>query len=288
MKECPDEGRLQSFFDGELPAEVMEETARHVASCAICTRAAREVESENAIFLQALEPELSAGVPTEQLRMRITGAIVERDSPLRQAARDPVGRSSWLASLTELFRFTPQRATALAGILAVIILGSVFAVVRLRNGQEASPPPKMPVVKVTPPEAIAVPTDSPRSSPPDAQLIKQVTSRDSRSTRPPQFDALATEDRLAGVKLIPGEESYLRTIAGLDVGLKGGQRSMSPATRAEYERNLKLVDYAIAATRSKAKRSPHDPDAAEFMFAAYQSKIDLLSTMTETARLTPH
>ena len=62
---------------------------------------------------------------------------------------------------------------------------------------------------------------------------------------------------------------------------------MPPATRAEYERNLKLVDYAIAATRSKAKRSPNDPDAAEFMFAAYQSKIDLLNTVSE-ARLAQH
>jgi hypothetical protein len=286
MKECPDEGRLQSFFDGELPAEMMEKTARHVASCATCARAAREVESENAIFLQALEPEMVAGVPTEQLRMRIAEAIAEMNSPLRQAASDPVGRSSWLASLTELFRFTPQRATAFAGMLAIIILGSVFAAVKLRNEQKASPTSKMPIVKVTPPAPIAGPTDSPRFGPPDDQRTEQVTSRDSRSNRARPFDALATEDRLAGVKLIPGEESYLRTIAGLDVGLKGGQRSMSPATRAEYERNLKLVDYAIAATRSKAKRSPHDPDAAEFMFAAYQSKIDLLSTMTETARLT--
>jgi hypothetical protein len=60
---------------------------------------------------------------------------------------------------------------------------------------------------------------------------------------------------------------------------------MSPATRAEYERNLRLVDNAIAATRGKAKRNPSDPDAAEFMFAAYQSKIDLLNTYSEQARV---
>ena len=88
--------------------------------------------------------------------------------------------------------------------------------------------------------------------------------------------------------MIPGEQSYLKTIAVLDQGLQqDNHRSMPPATRAEYERNLKLVDYAIAATRSKAKRSPNDPDAAEFMFAAYQSKIDLLNTVSE-ARLSQH
>ena len=276
MKECPDEGRLQSFFDGELSAEMMEETSRHIASCVACTRAAREVENENAVFLKALEPELSAGVPTEQLRVRITEAIAELNSPPSQAVNDSVGRNAWLSSLTQLF--TPQRATAFAGILAVIVLGSVFAAVKLRSGQEANPPSDTPMVTVTP--QAAPPTNSPNAPP-----AKEVTSRGSRSNRPRPFDALATEDRV-GVKLLPGEESYLRTIAGLDVGLKGGQRSMSPATRAEYERNLKLVDYAIAATRSKAERSQYDPDGVEFMFAAYQSKIDLLSTMTETARLT--
>ena len=282
MKECPDEGKLQSFFDGELPAEMMERTSRHIASCVSCTRTAREVENENAVFLKALEPELSAGVPTEQLRMRITEAIAEMNSPPRQAVNDSVGRNAWLSSLTHLF--TPQRATAFAGILAVIVIGSVFAAVKLRSGQEQSQRPNTPIVRVAP-SVTSSPTNDPSSGSTNAPPTKQVTSEGSRPIRPRQFDALATEDRVE-VKLLPGEESYLRTIARLDVGLKGGQRSMSPATRAEYERNLKLVDYAIAATRSKAKRSPHDPDAAEFMFAAYQSKIDLLSTMTETARLT--
>ena len=96
------------------------------------------------------------------------------------------------------------------------------------------------------------------------------------------------EDQVAGVQLIPGEKSYLRTIAELDAGLKQNHRqTVTPAARGEYERNLKLVDYAIAATRSKAKRNPNDPDAAEFMFAAYQSKINLLSTVSE-ARLAQH
>jgi hypothetical protein len=56
---------------------------------------------------------------------------------------------------------------------------------------------------------------------------------------------------------------------------------MRPALQAEYERNLALVDRAIAATRSAAKRNPNDPDAAEFMFSAYQSKVDLLNTIAD-------
>jgi hypothetical protein len=83
------------------------------------------------------------------------------------------------------------------------------------------------------------------------------------------------------VKLLPGERSYLKTIAALDSTIKSGKSSMRPALQAEYERNLALVDRAIAATRSAAKRNPNDPDAADFMFAAYQSKVDLLNTVAD-------
>ena len=80
---------------------------------------------------------------------------------------------------------------------------------------------------------------------------------------------------------MPGERSYLKTIAALDSTIKSGKKAMRPALQVEYERNLALVDRAIAATRSAAKRNPNDPDAADFMFAAYQSKVDLLNTIAD-------
>ena len=34
-------------------------------------------------------------------------------------------------------------------------------------------------------------------------------------------------------------------------------------------------------TRNAAKKNPSDPDAAEFMFSAYQNKVNLLNTVAE-------
>ena len=56
---------------------------------------------------------------------------------------------------------------------------------------------------------------------------------------------------------------------------------MRPALQAEYEKNLALVDRALAATRNAAKKNPNDPDAVEFMFTAYQSKVNLLNTVAD-------
>jgi hypothetical protein len=86
------------------------------------------------------------------------------------------------------------------------------------------------------------------------------------------------------VRLIPGERSYLQAIARLDSTIKSNRNSMRPSLQVEYERNLAVVDRAIAATRNAAKSNPNDPDAADFMFAAYQSKVDLLNTIAD-ARL---
>jgi hypothetical protein len=80
---------------------------------------------------------------------------------------------------------------------------------------------------------------------------------------------------------LPGERSYLQTIAELDSTIKLDKGAMKPALQAEYERNLAFVDRALAAARTAAKSNPNDPDAAEFMFSAYQSKVDLLNTVAD-------
>ncbi len=92
---------------------------------------------------------------------------------------------------------------------------------------------------------------------------------------------VSTTPKPTPVKLIPGERSYLQAIARLDSTIKSNKKSMRPGLQVEYERNLAVVDRAIAATRSAVKSNPNDPDAADFMFAAYQSKVDLLNTIAD-------
>jgi len=279
MTECLEEGRVQSFFDGELPSNTMEATARHIASCATCARAAREVEQQSAALRTALEPEMTVPVPTEKLRARISAAMAESNSPA------PVAKTSagWLQPFAGLFQFAPRRAAVFASLLAIVTLGSIFTAVELRKQPGKNTTNRAAVLPA--PSAggktESAPLPPAKTDGPPINVVARVTQ--------PGRPRPAAKAKIEGqIKLIPGEQSYLRTIVVLDQNLKqNDQRSMPAATRAEYERNLKLVDYAIAATRSKAKHNPNDPDAAEFLFAAYQSKIDLLNTVSE-ARLAQH
>jgi hypothetical protein len=85
---------------------------------------------------------------------------------------------------------------------------------------------------------------------------------------------------------LPGEKTYLKTIASLSSIIEtNGENALRPSLRGDYERNLALVNHAIDATRRTARRNPKDPDAIEFLYSSYQSKIDLLSTVAEQGQM---
>ena len=277
MRKCLDEGILQSYFDGELSSDRMESVTAHLASCLNCSAVARELESENSLVATALATEFDLSVPTERLRQRIDAAVAGLQAVTAQSETSS-GLRSWFQALSGLFSFSPQRAFAYAALVVVLAFATIFAVIRWRH------------LSVSPKDTLAIaPNVQPKSAPvPIATPNELLAVRPSKPTtivrkQRPQTPQLAGTNQPA-VKLMPGERSYLKTIAALDSTIKTGRRPMRPALQAEYERNLALVDRALAVTRTAAKNNPNDPDAAEFMFSAYQSKVDLLNTVAD-ARL---
>src|SRR4030095_14106162 len=137
-----------------------------------------------------------------------------------------------------------------------------------------SPSPSVDTVAVNTPSPLPVPSVAPQS--PNKNTLAVKGPKQIRRVPP----AIDPETK---VKLLPGERTYLRAIANLDATINAeSARQMKPSLQAEYQRNLAMVDQAIAATRTMAKTNPNDPDAAEFMFAAYQSKIDLLNQVADS------
>lgn len=285
MTRCLDESELQGYFDGELSIERMERVTSHLAACVTCAAAAREVEEETALLTTALAAEFESSVPTQQLRQRIDRAILGERV---EFARTTEKRSTLAAFFSGLLNFGTQRTLGYASLAVLIAFGAMIGFLNLRT--EPSIPEDQAVVS-TPSTPIAVPTDTVAVENPDKEL-KYVADpvivnasddgspRDDRKRR----SKASAPPVPAPVKLLPGERSYLQAIARLDSTIESNKRAMRPSLRAEYERNLAVVDRAIAATRSAAKSNPNDPDAADFMFAAYQSKVDLLNTIAD-ARL---
>jgi hypothetical protein len=283
MRGCLDEGVLQSYFDGELSREQMQVAASHLASCQICTAAARQLENETTLLATALAPEFDGVVPTENLRRRIDEAIAGLPLVDRQGIRNKETLFGWIQPLGSLFAFTPQRALAYVSFAAIVAFGVILGII-----QKQQPSPPEPVAVQAPPvnNGAPKPADSPDQPPsvPPSHAGTIVKNEPPVSKQRSQKPRLATGDNrtVAQVKLMPGERSYLKTIAALDSTIKAdNDRPMRSALRAEYERNLAVVNRALAATRNAAKNNPDDPDAKEFMFDAYKSKVDLLNAVAD-------
>src|SRR5262249_31978074 len=220
-------GILQSYFDGELSIDMMEKVSSHLTSCLACKRAARELESESLLLSEALEPEFRLSVPSERLRARIEMALAAER--LRTPARATVaGRAglvaSWFQSLSELITVSPQRAFGYAGLVMVLLFAALFAVVRfLTTPGPTANPPSVAVVTTPSPKTVSPPESVP--TPKQTAPQNTVPTKGPRRDVQPKFVPVkgaerANDDQAPRVKLLPGERSYLKTIAALDSSLK--------------------------------------------------------------------
>ena len=86
--------------------------------------------------------------------------------------------------------------------------------------------------------------------------------------------------------VLPGEKDYQTAIASLEKTIEmGGDATLKPSLRVEYERNLAILDTAIAQTRQVAAQNPKDKDAVGFLMSAYQSKVELLTKVADQAQV---
>ena len=305
MRECVDEGILQAYTDNELSSEMAARVAEHISACAACASAASAAAEETALFARAFEAELALDVPTVRLRERLDEAIAELDRPARVYERQPARNfGGWLASLGGLFNVSPQRALGFASLVAVLAFAAIFAVMRLNRPEAEDVQPSVASSgkgQTNNPTAANSPTPAPTASPVDsgdnrgtkgneggkgnAPGKRPKTKKPAAPVLVPQPDQLPQQE--LATKPLPGEQNYLRAIDSLAQEIAASDAAvMKPSLRAEYERNLAIVDQAIISTRRNARRNPNDPDAAEFLYSSYQSKLDLLNTVAEQVRPT--
>ena len=299
---CLDEGLLQALIDGELSAERKLEAEAHVASCPSCAAAMREAAQEFAFFSSAFADGGPLAVPTERLRANVASAVAEmqaaRSASLvgsEVAARDSSGgrvRSFWSSLAAS---FAPRQIAVFAGLaLAAAVLAATFFA--LRPGPQPGTDESQEIAKRT-----GAPTPStggvvaPVASPAAEQIksqdasggpaaVEQLVKGPGPKTVRPETGKIRPKG--GGTELAKIERQYAQEIATLKTSIERRQmQTLSPTLRAEYERNVAVVDEAIASTRAAAKSNPKDRDAQEFLRAAYQEKLDLLSAVAGKSQL---
>jgi len=307
--QCLDEGVLQSYLDGELSPAETNDAASHLANCALCTAAMRESEDELDFFAGIFCARSQTPVPSESLRARLDAVIAEqgtrRNESLPHRAVNRV--HEWLAVFaTSLVAPSLQHRTAFASLAAVAVFGVIFGSLiwrvsntgrgtdELAHTSTTAPTPVKESPPITTKQASVSTTTALNPKPGDArnqrsvsgdvQAVNYAPINHRNTTR--MSRTLASEARrnvkATDVVLLPGEDEYLRTINSLSkAGERGGDESLRPALRVDYERNVAVVDKAISETRRAVRRNPKDREAAEFLFAAYQNKIDLMNAVAD-------
>lgn len=294
-KRCLDEGVLQAYMDGELSQERAAEAASHLAACDACAAALAAAEHETSFFATAFAPDESISVPSEVLRSRIGAAVAQLEAKTEPAGRHSQERNfgGLFASLAGLFSFTPRGTAAFASLLAVVALTLVyFAAQRSQQGpaqtnegRQVASGRRPGVSAHTSGRSVNI-TTVPAASPEVRKTATQVARYKPRASSRGGVKGQPFKSPTPKEELVPGERQYQTAIASLEKTIKlGGDESLRPAVRAEYERNLALLDNAIGQTRQVAARNPKDETAVGFLMAAYQSKVELLSKVADQAQV---
>jgi hypothetical protein len=282
-----DEGIIQAYIDGELSHEHRAATSAHLAACAACSDALAAAEGESSFFAAAFATDDSLPVPTAALRARVNAAVAQLEASKESEPQRSQGWSlgGFFASLPSLFTFTPRAAAAFATLLLAVAAGIIYF-----SSQKSGPAPAArevaqatnpePTVTTTPEKVIVQKSVEPDGQGSGGAGYVQAKHNPRPVKRRQAAPATVKEEALSG------EREYRTAIASLEKTIKlGGDESLRPALRADYERNLALLDSAIAQTRQVAAQNPKDKDAVGFLMAAYQSKVELLSRVADQAQV---
>jgi hypothetical protein len=274
MTDCLDTGTIQAFLDGELAPAESSRVSAHIAACDACAAQLAIAEEESAFVFSVLEREMDAMVPTQRLWSKINDSIeTERQNV-------PFWKKAWAYITVSLAN--PSIAVA-AGVLIVLGVSAVFFVERNKvDSPVAVSRPEVrdpsPVNTKQPGDIIVAAAPAPRDD--------KVGSNAASSPKPQRSPVGSQNPNVRGPVYVPGEESYIKTIASLSQTVNDQKGTvLRPSERIAYERDMAVVDDAIKKMRQEVRKNPKNDSAKQVLYTSYQNKIDLLNSVSQREEL---
>ena len=281
-------GTIQAFLDGETTPEVSVRLTDHVAGCDSCARLLSTAEEESSFVFSALERELNTLVPSQRLWSRINESIAVERRP-----------TFWEKVFVYIrVSLASPSITAAAGI---ILVAGIFAILWMPKSPATGVADNGPLVASTASTAPAgtvevapvEPPIAPVSASADNTAKKGTTYVEVSNLSPKRLQAITADLKLPAQTVapqyagyLPGEESYLRTIADLKENVDSQKDTvLTPATRVAYERDMAVVNDSIKRMREVIQRNPRNQAARQVLYSSYQDKIDLLNSVAQREEL---
>lgn len=284
---CFEIGTIQAFLDGETSPDVSLRLTDHVASCDACALALAQADEESSAVFSMLERELNVLVPTQRLWTRINESIAVEESSTSLWTRIVVFLQTSLAN---------PSLTAAAGLLLVL---GMFAIVmvnrdnspimvadRFSNAPQTGS--ETAYVDTTGSDALIASPTAPSVGVSNLRPEEIKALVGTSHTGRPAIRAQRADYRepVSADGYLPGEESYVKTIADLKENVDGQKDAvLSPSTRVSYERDMAVVNNSIDRMRKAVKKNPKNQAVRQVLYSSYQDKIDLLNSVAQREEL---
>jgi hypothetical protein len=296
-EKCFDSGTIQAFLDGELTPEISVKVTNHIAICENCALELSEAEDETAFAFSALDNEFNTLVPTQRLWAKINDSIVE------EKKQNSVWHRVW--AFMSVSRFNPSMMGAagifvIFGIFAAALImrpdidNPAVAINQTQTNQTIIQPRTLPITDekklttITPNQTETSPLlkVSNRQNPRENNVQKLVGRTDYREIETQRPKTKDQRPKTENLLYLPGEESYVKTIATLKQTVDGQKDTvMKPSSRISFERDLAVVNDSIARMKKEVRKNPKNETAKQVLYASYQNKIDLLNSVSERNEL---
>ena len=290
-EKCYDSGTIQAFLDGELAPEKSAKVTNHIALCDACALELSEAEEETAFAFSALENEYNTLVPTQRLWTKINDSIVEEKKQ----------NSLWhrLSAFVSSAFLNPSFTIA-AGIFVVFGIFAIALTMRpVSDVSTAAISPSNSIadqtktspaidnkVFVSAPSSSTEIGNSPiskaanRQNSRETNFQKLIVNANNKEIESPRRDIRNQTPKTENLLYLPGEESYVKTIATLKQTVDGQKDAvMKPSSRISFERDLAVVNDSIERMKAEVRRDPKNETAKRVLYASYQNKIDLLNSV---------
>jgi hypothetical protein len=265
------EGVLSDYLEGELAPAERAAADRHLAGCAACAALVAD--------LQAITTQAAALPPVAPARDLWAGIEARLDTPVVSLADRTAARSTGPAArpgaAARHHTFSTRRLAAAAAALMLATSASTWWMARGGTTDGGSPAP---VATAEPPQATAVQVATTDPSEATPAPRPQPSAPASRIPQP------ASRFVAAAVPAAATETAYDRDVDALRALVQQRRTELDSATVAVLERNLSIIDAAIAESRAALAREPRSPVVGDQLQRALARKVDLLRTIATLPR----
>lgn len=185
-------------------------------------------------------------------------------------------------------RAMPTYRRLAAAAVALVCLSSGATYLAMRPSSAVAPTTAAVTPATAPDLPPAVPTRSPESvasAPLASAPLAESTAEPATAPAPARTRPLAARTAIPArantvdaADAVPGVADYDREIAELRAAVADRRGDLDSATVAVLVRNLRIIDAAIAASRTALARDPHSPFLGDQLTRALGQKVDLLRT----------